>query len=319
VDKTPPAVVESVPESGATGVSVTAPLRLVFSEKLDKRSFERGLWVNPRVRWAKQSWSGAEVSLVPLDSLLADSTYVISLGTTVQDRRSNQMGIPVTIGFSTGPRLDQSALVGTVFRSGKPAVGAGVWLYVWDEEREIDPEVDIPYRQTATDREGNFILPFLRPAVRSYEVFAFLDQNKTGAYEEGDPSGYFPEPVTVTAHPDTTGGVEVDLWDAKRSGTIVGRIEGRWETGLPLILEATAAGDSAAARTIRIGEPGPFRMSGIPAGSYILGAYQDLNGDELWSVGEDLQEPGVTVPDTVVVEAGVLTRGIEILRVPEDE
>ncbi|MCK4547323.1 MAG: Ig-like domain-containing protein [Candidatus Eisenbacteria sp.] len=319
VDKTAPKLVESEPAAGTRGFPVTGSIRLVFSEKLDKRSLEKGLWVNPRIRGGRPSCSGAVVTLAPLDSLYADTTYVVTLGAAVQDRRSNRIGIPVAIGFSTGPNLDESALVGRVLRSGKSVAGAGVLLYVWKDGREADPEVDVPYRQTETDPDGNFVLPFLRPVSRGYELFAFLDQNRTGAFEEGDPSGFYPEPVSVAAFPDTIGGIEIEVWDSRKTGLVMGCVLGDWDPEFPVWVEASVPGDSTVARSTRISRPGPFRMGGVPAGKYFLSVFQDMNGDGQWDTIEDLPEPRVTVADTLEVEAGAVVRDVEILREMEEE
>lgn len=314
VDRTPPGLLESDPPSGATDVPLTASVRLVFSEKLDGRSFERGFSMNPRVRLAKLAWSDAEVTLVPIDSLYDDTTYVMVLASAIEDRRSNAIPIPVVLGFSTGSAIDRAVLVGRVLRGGKPSAHARVWLYVWTDERESDPEVDVPYRQTETDGEGNFLLPFLRPGGRSYELFAYKDANRTGAFEEGDPWGFFQEPVTVAAYPETTGGIEVELWDSARTGRILGMVSGRWEPQGRLRLSLTAPGDSSATRVETLSQPGPFRLSGIPPGKYVLSVYQDVNGNERCDDEEELREPSAALPDTLEIVVGEPLWDVEIGR-----
>ncbi len=320
-DKTPPLMVGSEPEAGATGVSRTAAIGLTFSEKLDRRSFERGLAVNPRVRWSKMSWSGQSVRLEPLDSLYADTTYVVTVGAGVKDRRTNIVGVPIAVAFSTGSTVDGRVLVGKVIRSGKPVARAAVWLYTWRNDRDIDPEVDVPYRQTETDADGDFVLPFLRPAYRAYQVFAFSDANRTGAFEEGDPAGFSLEPLTVPALPETTGGVEVSLWDSARSGSISGDVLGEWEPEGAIWIRVMVPGDSVAtvSRQEKITGPGPFRLGGIPAGRSVLQAYQDLNDNGQWDETLELREPGATLVDTLDLKAGETVRGVELRRSGEGE
>jgi len=319
VDETAPELVETMPGADRTQVPVTTTIRLLFSEKLDRRSFERGLAVNPRVRWAEQSWSGVEVTLVPVDSLLPDTTYVVTLGASIQDRRSNPVGAAQALGFSTGSRLDRGAMLGRVLRGEQGVARAGVWLYVWDDERVGDPEIDIPYRQTETDGQGTFSLPFVRPEERAYALFAYLDANRTGAFEEGDPWGFFPEPLTVAAPPETTGGIEVELWDSSRTGWMWGRVSGDWEAEGDLWLELTSPGDSTAARIQQMRRPGPFRLCGIPAGAYLLAAYQDLDGNGAWDTTADPREPRVDLSDTLEVSAGQALGNVEIRRVAGEE
>jgi len=260
------------------------------------------------------------VDLVPVDSLHADTTYVVTLPSGVQDRRSNPFGIPVALGFSTGSEIDENVLVGRVVRSGKPVARAGVYLFIWNEERETDPEVDVPYRQTESDADGNFVMPFLRPATRAYQLFAYSDANRTGAFEEGDPAGFFPEPVTVPALPETTGGTETELQDSGRTGSIRGSLRGDWESEGVLCVQVMAPGDSAAtvSREVKISQPGPFRLDGISPGKYLLRAYQDVNDNQTWDKTEEIQEPGGSVADTLEVEAGGVVRGL-ILRPGSEE
>ena len=320
-DKTPPDLLETEPATGATGVSHTASIRLTFSEKLNERSFERGLAVNPRVRWMKFSWSGAEVQLTPVDSLHADSTYVVTLGSAVQDRRSNALPLPVAVGFSTGSRIDESVLVGKVMRAGKPVARAAVWLYLWSEDPAVDPEVDVPYRQTETDAQGGFVLPFVRPASRAYQVFGYLDANRTGAFEEGDPGGFFQEPLSVAALPETTGGIEIDIWDSGRTGSISGKLFDEWEPEGALWIRAVAPQDSAreVVREEKISRPGPFLVGGIPPGRVLLEVYQDLNGNDEWDDAEDLREPAAGMADTLEVTAGETIRNVEFRRAEREE
>jgi len=320
-DKTAPRLVESEPATGSTRVARTASIRLSFSEKLNERSFERGLVVNPRVRWAKFSWSGENLELIPVDSLRADSTYVLTLGSSIQDRRSNVIPIPVAVGFSTGSRVDKSVLVGNVMRAGKPVARAGVWLYEWGDDPEVDPEVDVPYRQTETDAQGGFVLPFLRPATRAYQLFAYLDANRTGAFEEGDPAGFFQEPLTVSAAPETTGGIEIDIWDSGRTGSISGRLFDEWDPEGALWIRVLVPKDSTTAveREGKISRPGRFLLGGIPPGKVLLEVYQDLNGNEQWDDTEDLSEPRAGMPDTLEVTAGEKIRNVEFRRGPQEE
>ena len=111
-DRTPPALVGSLPEAGATRVTGRT-LRLTFSERLDPAGAQ-AVTVTPQGDRAPEvRVRGREVEVV-LPELREATTYVVTVGTELRDQRGVALAVPLTVAFATGDEIDRGRLGGVV-------------------------------------------------------------------------------------------------------------------------------------------------------------------------------------------------------------
>ncbi|NNF59112.1 MAG: hypothetical protein HKN04_12830 [Rhodothermaceae bacterium] len=207
VDSTPPVVVEASPAEGATNVSADR-LVLTFSERLDPASGSRALTITPEFATPPEvRVSGRRLTVLFPDTLAAEATYVVTLGTELRDEHGVALPRPITVAFATGATLDRGRISG---RLRDPATGAGtaglvVAAYPLSDTLGTalpDPRGAHPlvYRtEAATD--GTFRLDYLREG--PYFVVAFEDRNRNRQVDEGELFAAPPAPF-VLARADTT-------------------------------------------------------------------------------------------------------------------
>jgi hypothetical protein len=132
-----PALLAITPDSGATGVDPAAPIRLSFSEPMDRLSVQTNLLVAPGVRSGIFSWDGGRsVTFRPERPLAPDRAHVVLLGAAVRDARGNALERPVVAHFTTGPAFAPGVIEGRVEGRGVQPDGVFVWAY--REERAPD-------------------------------------------------------------------------------------------------------------------------------------------------------------------------------------
>jgi hypothetical protein len=116
VDKTPPAVVRTVPEQSSTRVPLSTDVEITFSERVDHNSCVASLFITPfPAQGVHTSWRGRTLRLRVIDGLLPDRTYVVTIGTTTRDYRNNALPQSFTLSFSTGDHLDTGEISGRIF------------------------------------------------------------------------------------------------------------------------------------------------------------------------------------------------------------
>ena len=113
-DLVPPAVVRTSPDSAAVHVR-TQIIDLEFSKYVDRRSVEESIFISPYPGELEFDWSGREVTIHLQDTLRANRTYVVNVGTDVTDLHSNRMASGFTLAFSTGDSIDRGFISGRVY------------------------------------------------------------------------------------------------------------------------------------------------------------------------------------------------------------
>ncbi len=317
-DQTPPYVVTTVPGDDSTGVGLSSPVRITFSENMDRRLVERALFVSPQPQGdINFDWRGNMLEIKMPDGFLADRTYVVTVGQGSSDEWGNRMVASYSFGFATGLVLNQGQISGCVFL---PKTNAGQ-IYVWAYDLQVypmpDPARDRPAYVTQPDVDGSYAFSRLGPGI--YRVFAFQDRDGNQRYTPIiDALAVPPADVPVGAGGDhlvlgdlvlvvrdtlALEPVEVKVADSSGLGMLSGRvvpkagflfcvalgaIKNRYQTHL-------SVGDSA------------FVLSGMVPGSYRLDVFLDQNGDGIWTPGVavpfESAEPVVIGKDTLEVRA----------------
>lgn len=205
VDLIPPAIIRTVPDSGA--VHVTAPVvELEFSKYVDRRTVEESIFISPHVGPLEFDWSGREVRISFRDSLRAATTYVVTVGTDVVDVRGrNRMAATFGLAFSTGDSIDQGRIRGRIIDD-KPE---GVMVFAYRLEGRmadtLDPSHTRPDFLVQSGTGGLF--SFTNLAFGTYRLVAVRDEYKNMLYDRGtDQYGVTTGDVLLTArHPEANG------------------------------------------------------------------------------------------------------------------
>ena len=288
MDSIPPRVLACVPADGATNVQ-SQEIQIRFDEyvKLDRAS-EKVLISPPSQSQPVIKAIGKKVSVTLSDSLLPNTTYTI---------------------YFTGRAM--------FAETQKPASGVIVGIHPATAEDSVVSKQ--PFLRIArTDTSGYFVIRHIHEG--SYRVYALSDSNRNYTYERNEPIAFVEEPVTVS-----DSGLVLQLFNCliKRDSTLQQKdsvaTDSLLRDSLPadtLAKDTTSAPkakkDSTATASIRVvvepAETNVFvqllgskdelfateavRTSGdvlfehLKAGTYMLRAFVDLNGDSIWTTGD---------------------------------
>ncbi len=184
-DKTPPVVLSTLPTDDSVRVDRNSPIEVLFSEKMNRESVERALFLaphtanRPELRWDKNT-----LMIVLKDSLPAQRTCVVTLGTDAKDVHNNGMVRAYTFAFSTGDSIDQGSIRGRVVHESRKNVTVGA--YRFDEAGTFDDSVVYrrgPDYATQADAKGRYELAYLAPG--KYRLIAMVDTDDDGLYTPG--------------------------------------------------------------------------------------------------------------------------------------
>ncbi len=185
LDKTPPRVIDTVPADDSVRVGLDTPIRIRFSEGMDRRSVERALFISPQGSEEPDfRWRGDVLEIRLPDGLQAERTYLVTVGQESADEWRNRMRSSYSFGFATGDRLNRGELNGRVLKSKEERGQVFVWAYDLSGVTAPDPGRDRPTYVTQPDETGHFVLPRLGSG--NYRIFAFGDQNNDRTYSSGD-------------------------------------------------------------------------------------------------------------------------------------
>jgi uncharacterized protein (DUF2141 family) len=184
-DRIPPKILAATPEQNAAHVARSTRPRFAFSEKIDRASFAQAFFVSPPIQGERPirfRWHGKQVEVVFPDSLRAQRTYVMTIGTDVRDLRGNRLESAFSLAFSTGDSIDAGEIHGKIFYD-KPA-GVLVMAYLLSPDHAPNPARDFADYLTQVGEKGEFALAHLSDG--QYRIFALQDQNGDRLYNHGE-------------------------------------------------------------------------------------------------------------------------------------
>jgi hypothetical protein len=194
-DETPPRVLRSNPAQDAVNVS-TGSVTLNFSEYVERASLTRAISVTPAFdRPLEYDWDGRSVEIEFPSALRDSTTYIVTLDTELSDTRGVSLEEPITIAFSTGPRINRGTIAGTVVEpnEGAPQSQVDIYAYAAPEGTPPDSLPDRPEYRTQTGEDGTFTLEYLRE--QPYYVIAIRDNNRNRRPDVLEPIAPPPRPV----------------------------------------------------------------------------------------------------------------------------
>ncbi len=195
VDLIPPSVLKTYPANGTTNFNNNY-LEVDFSKYIMHRTFSDALFISPALNGETEyDWTGTSVKVYFPGVLKKNVTYVVSIGTNVQDYNNhNRMSESFSFVFSTGDKIDKGSISGKVF-SDKPA-GILIFAYLKGDSA-MNPMKYKPDYISQTGKEGSFKLLGLKNG--EYRVFAVRDQYMDLIYQpEQDDIGIPFQDVTLT-------------------------------------------------------------------------------------------------------------------------
>ena len=202
-DRTPPRRIGSSPDSAARNVKQQF-VRLTFSEPVVTKDLSKNLLITPQLppdNPYKLREDRNAITLLfdkPLDE---NTTYSFNFREGVVDITEALPAKNAALTFSTGPELDAGMLSGTLtdLLTARPVAEASIGLYRVADTLGV--RKGRPYYTVLTDKAGKFSLNFLK--VGPYKLYAVVDKNNNGRYDEGEKIAYLPVPVTVAGRSTT--------------------------------------------------------------------------------------------------------------------
>lgn len=186
VDDTPPILVDSRPDSLATGVPRDAPLHLLFSEKVDRRSVTRAIRFLPDVEVQNPRFRDRVVTLRPVDGWPADSVVVWSVGVELKDKHGVALALPAQGAFTTGDQLPVGRIRGSAAVEGEDGAKGPIRANLTLPPPEGSRKAAL-WRWALADSSGRFELDLLDTPSGPYDLSVFLDRNGNGSRDEREP------------------------------------------------------------------------------------------------------------------------------------
>ncbi len=274
-DRIPPWVVDTDPPAGSIHVPPDVSPTLTFSERIQPRSIEGNLYIAPIVEFvAEPNWRGNEITVRFEEPLLADRTYIITVGTGIRDMRSNRMDSTFVYALSTGPSIEEGEVNGLTVHDGQPARNTYVWAYDLAGKPDPNPAGTTPDYLTQAGRDGTFTFTHL--SAGRYRLFAFLDQGRDRLYDAGvDPIGVPTRDVVLSEEGMSEEGMsDSPMWfrmavnDTAAMHVMSARVSHRREVSVFL---------SEAPREDMVRDTGAYAIAGVEADESleVTSAYQD--------------------------------------------
>ena len=181
-DETPPKIIGSHPENGATGVK-TSKVTIDFDEfiKLENAS-EKVVVSPPQTEQPEIKVIGKKIQVELFDTLQPNTTYSIDFADGIVDNNEgNQLG-DYCFRFSTGDAIDTLEVSGYVLNAEdlEPIKGITVGLHSDLSDSAFTTK---PFeRVSRTDASGHFTVRGIAPG--KYRIYAVMDMDQTFSYSQ---------------------------------------------------------------------------------------------------------------------------------------
>ena len=175
VDRIPPEIIATDPLQGTLHVPRSLNrLKIIFSERMKESSIRNNLFISPPVKF-KTEWKKGRILLFELqESLKPQQTYVLSIGSALQDMHNNKMAHSFALAFSTGDTIDQGKIAGRIYGL-KRNETFYVFAYLLNDTIAFNPFENKPDYVTLNGENGVYSLGFLKEG--AYRVIAVEDRN----------------------------------------------------------------------------------------------------------------------------------------------
>ena len=206
-DETPPRIVHTTPDFGATGAN---PRRIVleFDENIKvENAAEKVVVSPPQMEQPEISASGKRITIELMDTLIEGVTYTIDFADAIEDNNEGNPLGDYAFTFSTGESIDTMQVSGYVLdaQNLEPIKGIAVGLYALDDSLAQLPDSVFktkPFeRISRTDSRGHFIVKGLKRG--RYQAYALKDQDQTYSFtQKSEMLGFNNQIFTPSSKPD---------------------------------------------------------------------------------------------------------------------
>ncbi len=223
-DLSPPFVVATEPDSGATRVPPDADVAITFSESMNRGTVLDWVLLSPPRDFGERRWDGSTLRLSGGEDFVPDVTTTVIVGTGAKDEREgNTMVAPYVFIFSTGDSVDQGRIEGRLVAKGQRPHGTMVWA-VDVERAAARPDTMLPDYVTQAAQDSTFALIGLR-ADRRYVVMAHFDANRDREFDrDSEFLAAYPDTLWLDPARPVATGVVIDFRDPRAPGTIAGAV-----------------------------------------------------------------------------------------------
>jgi uncharacterized protein (DUF2141 family) len=174
-DKTPPELISSNPKDNQLNFSEKT-IELIFSEAIKLKDPKEEILIVPSTG-KKTLFTARKDKLIiePELELQPNTTYSINFRDGVQDLTEGNPAENLRLAFSTGPIIDSLSISGNVKEILIEKIPEKITVALYQADT-FDIFKHTPTYFTKTNKEGNFVLPNLKPG--DYYIYAMDDKNK---------------------------------------------------------------------------------------------------------------------------------------------
>jgi len=172
VDRTPPVILSTIPESNTVNINDLEKINIEFSERMDEGSLQKALFISPPLNFDLSWKKGRSLQINIEDTLKNNQTYIVSVGAEASDSRRNKMDGSYQFAFSTGSYIDKGKINGRVFGLQKNETATMFAFLFRDSTVDFSEKPDY-ISQTGT--KGEFSFGYLKEG--HYRILAVVDQN----------------------------------------------------------------------------------------------------------------------------------------------
>ena len=202
-DKTPPHVISTVPEIGATNVSRESGgvIAVEFDEYVNVRQLSAQLLISPPlskpVDW---DMKGKTVYISWNEELQEDKTYIFQFGDAIIDVNESNAASDLMVAFSTGNQLDTLSISGSVedvFTHEKQEEKR-VFIYEWDLAVDSIAAGALPLFVTTTNDKGDFTLDYMPEGV--YRALSVDDIDRNYVWTAGEALALYQDSIILDSN-----------------------------------------------------------------------------------------------------------------------
>ena len=229
-DTIPPEITATTPADGDILVPLDTRLEVVFSERIDRKSALKSVFISPPLREEPRLRVKRNRLLIePAQALDTNRTYVVTIGSATADIHGNRLRSSYTFAFSTGESIDSAQIAGIVYDKGKPKRNFPVFAFqatpgLFDSLFCLAPDYI-----TQTGEQGEFRLQYLRQG--DYLVVGVEDKDGDNRINSHSERVALPQSLTAATPPGDSVveyGFHVTRYDSSRLVLLTGTgAEGR--------------------------------------------------------------------------------------------
>ncbi len=221
VDRVPPHMVSSFPDSGSTNLGEVSVLRFTFSEKMERANSFAWLYFFPDQRVKKTKWHGAREAEVFLEAPLpADTLIVVEIAGAMRDAHKVKNKQSRRFPLATSDSIPAGTLSGVLLFEDGPLESGVVELY------GLQPD-SVEYfrrpiiRRTVTDDRGAYQFNWLPVPSGPFLLRAFKDDDGNLRPGEKDPQRLMADTLLVDQETGMASAGVMTLYSANTPGSLL--------------------------------------------------------------------------------------------------